>query len=128
MGKMEQIMFNRLDIEIGKIKHSVIVGNEDVKENIKRHRKLSEKLRRAKELYIEGEISKDMYLEKKMQIEKDMSTLQIKEAKIPDLPKNWKEVYTSLDPEHKQIFWKKVIDRVIITNENKDAPDIFFRC
>lgn len=128
LGKMEQIMFNRLDIEIGKIKHSVIVGNEDVKKNLKRHRKLSEKLRRAKELYIEGEISKDMYLEKKMQIEKDMSTLQIKEAKIPDLPKNWKEVYTSLDPEHKQIFWKKVIDRVIITNENKDAPDIFFRC
>ncbi len=104
-----------------------MVGKEDVKENLKRHRQLSEKLRRAKELYIEGEISKDMYLEKKMQIERDMSVLQIKEAKIPDLPSNWKEAYTSLTPEFKQMFWKKTIDRIILTNDNKDAPDIFFR-
>ena len=126
-NKIEQTILNRLDIEIGKIKHSIMVGKEDVKENLKRHRQLSEKLRRAKELYIEGEISKDMFLEKKMQIERDMSVLQIKEAKIPDLPSNWKEAYTSLTPEFKQMFWKKAIDRIILTNDNKDAPDIFFR-
>lgn len=126
-NKIEQTMLNRLDIEIGKIKHSVKVGKEDIKENLKRHRQLSEKLKRAKELYIEGEISKNMYLEKKMQIERDMSVLQIKEAKIPDLPSNWKEAYASLTPEFKQMFWKKAIDRIILTNDNKDAPDIFFR-
>lgn len=45
----------------------------------------------------------------------------------PELPENWKDVYASLTPENKQVFWKRIIKSIIITSENKEAPEIILR-
>ena len=125
--KMEQIMLTRLDIEIGRLKHSVELSKRDVANKIKARQRLENKLTRAKEMYIEGEITKDTYKEKKLEIERDLSMIHIEKQKVPELPREWKSIYEELTPANKQLYWKKIIDRVVLTNENKDAPTIIFR-
>lgn len=127
-NKIENIMLKRLEIEIGHLKHEIRISQGEIAEKIKQKKKLEKKLDRVKEMYIEGDISKDVYKCKKHQIECDMASIIINPIRIPELPQGWKKVYESLTLENKQVFWKKIIDRIIITNETKETPKIFFRC
>lgn len=126
LNKLEQCMLSRIDVEIGHLKYQASIAKQDIADKVKAREKLNLRLERAKEMYIDGEISKDMYLGKKMQIEKELSMIQITNEKIPELPPQWQEIYHSLTPENKQMFWKKIINKIIITNETKDTPKIFF--
>ena len=125
-NKLEQCLLSRIDIEIGHIRYKATIAKEDITNKLKMREKWNLRLERAKEMYIDGEISKEMYITKKMQIEKELSEIQIKTEKIPELPPQWQDIYSSLSPENKQMFWKKIINRIIITNETKEAPKIFF--
>ena len=125
--KIENILLSRLDAEISNLKYQASITEKDVADKLKERDRLNKKLERVKEMYIEGEITKDTYREKKMQIERDLSMIHIENHKIPELPKNWQEIYNELTPESRQSFWRKIIDRVILTRENKEHPDIFFR-
>ena len=125
--KIEAIMLSRLGIEIGHIKYSASLAQQDIAEKIKERERLNDKLTRAKEMYIEGEISKPLYLQKKLEIERELSLIHIEKQKVPDLPHDWKKIYAALTPANKQLFWKKTIERVILTNEAKETPTIIFR-
>ena len=94
---------------------------------IKQRRKLENKLDRLKELYVEGDISKNTYNAKKFQLEREISDIVIEQKQVPELPDGWKDTYNSLTPENKQVFWKRIIKSIIITSETKETPEIIFR-
>ena len=73
------------------------------------------------------DISKDVYKEKKYQITRELDAIHIEKQKIPKLPKEWKKIYSDLTAENKRLFWKKIIEKVVITRETKETPLIFFR-
>lgn len=125
--KLESVLLSRLDAEIGNLKYQTTISQRDMAEKLKKRKKLESKLERVKEMYIDGDISKDVYKEKKFQIERDLNSIRIEKQKIPELPKDWKKIYGDLEPEYKQLFWKKILDKIIITRETKETPQIFFR-
>lgn len=125
-SKLEQCLLARIDVEISHLRYKATITNKEIADNLKRRERLNMRLERAKEMYIDGDISKEMYLSKKLQTENELATIPVEHAKIPDLPDRWQDVYTSLDPERKQMFWKKILSKIVITNETKDAPKIFF--
>ena len=125
--KLESILLSRLDAEIGNLKYKTTISQRDIAEKMKERKRLENKLERAKEMYIEGDISKDVYKEKKYQITRELDAIHIERQKIPKLPKEWKKIYSDLTAENKRLFWKKIIEKVVITRETKETPVIFFR-
>lgn len=125
--KIEGVMLNRLESEIERLQYDMKLSHGEIKEKIKQRRKLENKLTRLKELYVEGDISKDAYNTKKFQLEREIADIVIEQKQIPELPDDWKDVYDSLTPETRQAFWKRIIKSIIITSENKEAPDIILR-
>ena len=120
-------MLERIESEIGLLKHEVEISQGEIKEKIRKKKMLEKKLERVKEMYIEGDISKDVYKTKKYQIETDMAGIVITPKQVPELPDGWRDIYAALTPENRQIFWKKLIDSIHITSETKEAPRIIFR-
>ena len=120
-------MLERIESEIGLLKHEVEISQGEIKEKIRKKKMLEKKLERVKEMYIEGDISKDVYKTKKYQIETDMAGIVITPKQVPELPDGWRDISAALTPENRQIFWKKLIDSIHITSETKEAPRIIFR-
>lgn len=125
--KIEAVMMERIEVEIGKARHEVEISQGEIKEKIREKKKLERKLERVKEMYIDGDISKDAYKMKKYQIEADMAGIVITPKQVPELPEGWKEIYAALSPDTRQVFWKKLIDSIYITSETKTEPRIVFR-
>lgn len=125
--KIEDAMLNRLEIEIGHLQRDIRLSYGEIKEKIKQRRKLENKLDRLKELYVDGDISKNTYNAKKFQLEREISNIVIEQKQVPELPDGWKDTYNALTPENKQVFWKRIIKSIIITSETKETPEIIFR-
>ena len=125
--KIEAVMMERIEVEIGKARHEVEISQGEIKEKIREKKKLERKLDRVKEMYIDGDISKDVYKMKKYQIEADMAGIVITPKQVPELPEGWKEIYAALSPDTRQVFWKNLIESIYITSETKTEPRIVFR-
>lgn len=92
-----------------------------VKPKRKKHVNVKPKLERLKELYIDGDISKDEYMKRKA----DLESLTVTEQLPPRLVSNWKELYDSATKQQKNVIWKSVIDRIIVDKDNN--IDVHFR-
>lgn len=92
-----------------------------VKPKRKKSVNMKPKLERLKELYIDGDISKDEYLKRKA----DLESLTVMEQLPPKLVSNWKELYDSATKHQKNVIWKSVIDRIIVDKDNN--IDVRFR-
>ena len=105
-------------------------SNKSSKDTLKR------KLTRLKELYVEELIDMNqykadynMYISKLNELElidKDANINNSVEY-IKSLAKNpnYIEIYSQLDSEHKRLFWHKIIDKIVITDNND--INIFFK-
>lgn len=84
------------------------------------------KLDRLKELYIDGDISRDVYDKRSAGIKEKISELSKAEEdpKLIELPRNWTAVYTSLSDDGKKAFWRTTIKKVLITKGKE--PKVFF--
>ena len=94
---------------------------------VERERKrLQGKIERLKDVYIEGDITKEDYQERKRLLDRELSAIPTDAAHLPELPKDWKEIYNQLTKDRKQAFWKKIIRRIELTRETKENPRIIF--
>jgi len=94
--------------------------------NTKKIQALNSRLERLKDLYIDGEITRESYNKKSSSIKTQIKELQKTETsqKVPEIPSNWVEIYNSLDDTHKKIFWKKLLRSIIIYNDAE--PSLIF--
>jgi site-specific DNA recombinase len=92
-------------------------------------RRIQGKLARLRELYIDGDISREDYSERKQKLEAVMpvSLRRKKSIPLPKLPDDWKQIYNQLDAKHRQAFWAGIIDRIEIKREYGAGVKIFLR-
>lgn len=84
----------------------------------KERAKIQSKLSRIKELYIDGIITRTEYDARRTALEAEMP----EESPSPEpikLMDNWRELYGSLSPDRKNVFWKKVIKRITISPDRQ---------
>lgn len=96
-------------------------------ERKKRKSDLEKKLKRLAVLFEEGDIDIDSYREKRDSIKLEMDSIIVEALPAPrPLPENWRGVYSELDDEHKAIFWRKIIDKIIVPVGKNASPIIYF--
>ena len=124
--KMERYLLTEIDTIIGSKRFEEETRKKGNAEAMQKKTRLAGKMERLKDLYINGDIVKDEYLRRKMEIERDMAGIQMDEGAAPELPKEWKAIYKDLKRDKKAAFWKRIIKQITITNETKNSPDILF--
>lgn len=93
------------------------LSNLIAKYNTDQIKSLESRLRRIGVRYEDGDIDREEYRSKRDNIKKQIADLkqQEPEKRSPiELPKDWKEAYTSLDEPNRRLFWRSLIDHIDI--------------
>lgn len=113
---LEEFFIDQLDFEMEKARREIEVKISPLeKDNAARAAALQKRMERLKDLYIDGEISRDEYQKRKGEFEEELNNIEIKpKRRVPDLPEDWKEIYTSLSRDGKKAFIRRVVDHIEI--------------
>lgn len=124
---LESYLLDKLDVLLSDYQAKVNFKTRALDTEL-RINQLKAKLNRLKDLYELGDIELNVYIEKRNTIISDISELEnISPASVPKLPENWKDIYLSLDKEHKHSFWLKTIKRIDLYGRMlSQEPKIFF--
>lgn len=125
--KLEDYLLSHLAVMLDNLRYEASFRKKGYVDGINRKNRLNAKLERLREVYLDGDISREEYKERKRDIENEIGSIVIQSDEIPELPDDWKEIYNQLTEENKQVFWKKVIRSITVTNETKDNPAVIFR-
>lgn len=120
--KLEKYILDNLDIELSKAQFNAkLVAKKSP--NVKKRKDLEKRLERLKILFEEGDITVDAYKAKRDDIKKALANLQCDDIRtVVSLPKNWLELYNSLDFEHKRAFYRDVFEAIYLS---KNKPPVF---
>lgn len=117
--KVESELLDKVAIFADETKYKFVKsGDKDVSTDIKA---LRAKIKRLKELYIDGDIDKSTYSLKLSRFKSELSQLeqtqaQSKTALINEFQAlNVREIYERLNARNKSIFWHKYIKRIMIS-------------
>ena len=130
-SKVEEQLLNTIKDFADQKKHYFKRTNEKAEDTKKAMQALEGKLTRLKELYIDGDIAKASYLKRKEALERDLSELDQlyqedeKGAINEILALNVKELYQILSKKGKSEFWHRLIEKIIINDDNQ-VTDIIF--
>lgn len=114
---VERMMMDEIDAAMAPVPQIKRVTSKANKDNTKQINALNSRLKRLADMYEMGDIEKDGYVSKRDEIKLEIIRLESSNSevqKVPELPNNWRDVYNSLDPEHKKLFWNKVIKNAVI--------------
>ena len=127
---METYLINELEnIYLDRVKEIRTMNKALAGKDISsKKKKLESKLKRLALLFEDGDISQEEYISKRDKTKAELSTLDIKTIPEPQpLPMEWKLIYNDLDQEHKQQFWRRIINYIEVDNETKKYPHIVFK-
>lgn len=128
---IEKYLLENLDAIIAQKRiQADLSGSDDSNDTFVAIQKLEAKLSRIGARFEDGDISIDEYRAKRDLIKSEITKLQnsipTKEKNIPEMPDNWQQLYSDLNDEHKQQFWKRIIQKIEIP-VSKDADiKVFF--
>ena len=124
--KLEKYLLNHLNGILSDLRYKAEISDQGKEIREKEKKRLQGKIERLKDVYIEGDISKDEYQERKRRLDRELSAIPADSARLPQLPQDWKEAYNDLTKDRKQAFIKRTIKSITITNETKNNPYIVF--
>lgn len=105
-------------------------GSKNKQQDIsKKIKSIKAKIDRVGIRFEDGDISVEEYKKKRKQLMDELQELEMSMTdvvKVVSLPPEWKLKYNALDEEHKHYFWTSIIKEIIVTNENKTAPQVVF--
>ena len=122
--RLEEYLIRNLDNLLKDLAVKAEARRKDSADSQKRKKRLEGKLERLREIYIDGDMAKEEYQERKKAIEAELATIRIPKEAAMQLPGNWQETYKQLTEANRQIFWKKVIKEVII--RKGEDPEVIF--
>lgn len=125
---LEQYLLDNID---GLLKDYKLSLESEVKQIETRTKLQNDKarLKRLRDLYELGDITIDEYKEKRALLNDEIEMLSQQSSasdNIPVMPDNWKDIYNTLDLDHKRTFWYNIIDRVIVEGRQCQNPKIIF--
>lgn len=124
--KLEKYLLTHLNGILSDLKYKAEISDQGKEIRERKKKRLQGKIERLKDVYIEGDMSKDEYQERKRRLDRELSAIPADSARLPELPHDWKEAYNDLTKDRKQAFIKRTIKTITITNETKNNPDIVF--
>lgn len=115
--RLENYLLDNLERELDE--YRIIVESESQGDTFKEYeakkQKLELKLERIGIRFEDGDISVEEYKSKRASVVNQLNLLTPPKRQIvPVMPDNWKEIYEELDDEHRQMFWRKIIDKIMI--------------
>jgi hypothetical protein len=117
-SKIESYLLEHIDEDIRKHNDMMIQEQETVNTD-KQIKALKQRIKRVGDRYEEDEISRDQYIAKKEDLLRQIKALEYaKPAKVKPLPKDWKDIYSTLDLTHKREFWASFISEIVYTDKN----------
>lgn len=94
-----------------------VAARTEAKNTEKAVRAARGKLSRLKELYIDGDLTREDYDARSTALKAQLEELEQSASAQPqpiELPSDWTTTYDALPEEYKKIFWNKTIRRIII--------------
>ena len=94
----------------------------------KQTKSLQAKLERAKNLYIDGDISKDEYTKKRDAVKAELGKLESDRSELDYeklnaiLNSGWRSLYDRIDPEDKAHFWRTILHHIEIKPDGTYKP------
>lgn len=96
--------------------------------NQNRRKSLESKLDRLKNLYIEGDISKEIYAEKRDKVKIELERIRADHAELDYdklnaiLNSGWRSLYDRIDPEDRARFWRTILHHIEIKPDGTYKP------
>lgn len=96
--------------------------------------RIRSEMQRLNSIYMKGRISEDEYDRQYELLENQLKNEQQKHDEcledyshiIKAFSGNWLDIYKSLDPEHKNAFWKKVVKEIVLSKDTHKIDHICF--
>ena len=111
---------------------AVHVESKNIKRNApktqNRVKALEAKLDRLKNLYIDGDISKEIYVEKRDKVKIELERIRADHAELDYdklnaiLNSGWRSLYDRIDPEDKAHFWRTILHHIEIKPDGTYKP------
>ena len=133
--QIEKLLLSKIKEEANKyISENKIKGSKGAKIPKDNTPKIKDKLKKLRELYIEGDIEKTEYLDRKEKLEKELAE-NIALLQHEDTPRDtrhleklinsdFETVYHTLTRENKRRFWASFIDKIYV--DNREITKIIF--
>lgn len=104
------------------------ISKQNERNNANRMKSLQAKLERLKNLYIEGDISKEDYTKKRDAVRAELGKLESDHSELDYeklnaiLNSGWRNLYDRIDPEDKAHFWRTILHHIEIKQDGTYKP------
>ena len=104
------------------------ISKQNERNNANRMKSLQAKLERLKNLYIDGDISKDDYTKKRDAVRAELGKLESDHSELDYeklneiLNSGWRSLYDRIDPEDKAHFWRTILHHIEIKPDGTYKP------
>lgn len=96
--------------------------------------RIHSEMNRLNNIYMKGRISEEEYDRQYESLESRLKEERLRKAEraedyshaVKVFSGNWLDIYNSLDPEHKNAFWKKIVKEIILSKETHKIDHIVF--
>lgn len=117
--KLEKWLLENIDDEMRKYVQAVKVEDAAPPSTEKKRAAIERKLKNARELYIDGDLTKEEYTRKKDGFEAQLAALPVyKKRNTRNVEKllnsDWREMYDTLTAQERRVFWRSIISRIDI--------------
>lgn len=98
------------------------------RKNTNRVKALEAKLDRLKNLYIDGDISKDIYAKKRDKVKIELERVKSEHAEVDYaaleriLNSGWRSLYDRIDPEDRAHFWRTILHHIEVLPDGTYKP------
>lgn len=111
---------------------AVHIESKNIKQNApktqNRVKALEAKLNRLKNLYVEGDISKEIYIEKRDKVKIELERIRVDHSEFDYeklnkiLNSGWRSLYDRIDPEDRAHFWRTILHHIEIKPDGTYKP------
>lgn len=104
------------------------ISKQNERKNANRMKSLQAKLERLKNLYIDGDLSKDEYTKKRDAVRAELGKLESDHSELDYeklnaiLNSGWRSLYDRIDPEDKAHFWRTILHHIEIKPDGTYKP------
>lgn len=104
------------------------ISKQNERNNANRMKSLQAKLERLKNLYIDGDLSKDEYTKKRDAVRAELGKLESDHSELDYeklnaiLNSGWRAMYDRIDPEDRAHFWRTILHHIEIKPDGTYKP------